>query len=118
MGDKFLLEQGWFAETKRTYKIEFEELPTEEEHFQFLFTATQPDGKAFLFKASVSPVLVQKLGIDVATQKNKLFKGVAGKGLGDLKIRLNAGHDVNFEGLPYIKTYTLRDKPLFEKVLA
>ena len=117
MADRFTLEESFTARTNKVYKIEFEQAPVEDDHLQFLFTCTQPDGAAFVFKASISPVLVEKLGIDATSDAKKLMKCTAGQGLIDLKTRLNAGHDTNFEGLPYIKTYTLRDKPKLEQYL-
>lgn len=117
MAEKFTLEPAWGSQLRKAYKIEFEEAPSEDGHFMFLFTATAADQAPFIFKASVSPILVQKLGIDATATPKKLMKAIAGKGLGDLKTRLNAGHDTNFNNLPYIKTYTLRDKDSFAQFL-
>lgn len=116
MPDNFTLEESWTAQSSTAYKIDFRDGGIEDDHFCFVFTATKDDGE-FIFKAQISPKLVEKLGIDPEGQKNKLMKVAAGQGLTDLKVRLNAGHDVNFEGLPYIKAYTLRDKPNFERFL-
>lgn len=117
MADKFTLEESWASHARETYKIEFHQGEMEDDHFIFVFTCTKPDGAVFVFNAQISPKLVEKLGIDAATEGNRLMKVAAGQGMADLKTRLNAGHDTNFEGLPYIKAYTLRDKPGFERFL-
>jgi hypothetical protein len=117
MGDRFTLEESWASQAGGTYKIEFEQGDMEDDHYIFLFSCAKPSGDVFVFRAQISPKLVEKLGIDPAADAKKLMKMAAGQGMADLKIRLNAGHDQNFEGLPYIKAYTLRDKPGFERFL-
>lgn len=115
MAQSFTLEPEWIAKTAEKYKIDFAQGEMEDDHFIFVFTCTKPAGGVFIFKAQVSPKLVEGLGIDAAAEPKRLMKAVAGQGMLDLKTRLNAGHDVNFEGLPYIKAYTLRDKSNFAR---
>jgi|SRR3990167_7774264 len=115
MAQSFTIELSWTAQTAQKYKIDFAQGEMEDEHYIFVFTCTKPTGDTFIFKAQVSPKLVEGLGINAATEPKRLMKCVAGQGMTDLKTRLNAGHDVNFEGLPYIKAYTLRDKANFQR---
>jgi hypothetical protein len=117
MAQSFTLEAAWTAQTAQKYKIDFAQSEMEDDHFIFVFTCTKSEGEPFIFKAQVSPKLVEGLGINATTELKKLMKVVAGQGMADLKTRLNAGHDVNFEGLPYIKAYTLRDKANFQRFL-
>lgn len=117
----FVLEKAWKAQTDRVWKIEFERLDVEvdKEHFYFRFTCTRADegGEPFIFTPQISRRLLTDLGIDPEGKPKLLMRLAAGQGLEDVKIRLNAGHDHNFNNLPYCKTYTSRDAEKFRKYL-
>ncbi len=114
------LEEAFIAQTGRTYKITMGEAYPKGEDLAFQYTAAPTDGgKSFIFEAVVTKVLIEKLGLtrSDAEHLKKIRKVTAFKGLEDLAKRLNGGHDENFDNLPYIKMFTLRDKPGFEKYL-
>ena len=117
----FVLEKSWKAQTERVWKIEFERLEVEidKEHYYFRFTCSRvgEEGEPFVFTPQISRRLMMDLGVDPEAKPKLLMRLAAGQGLQDLKIRLNASHDHNFNGLPYCKTYTARDAEKFRKYL-
>ncbi len=115
-----MLEEAFVASTGRTYRITMGEASPKGEDIAFTYSAAPNDGgKVFIFEAVVTKVLMEKLGFNKADAEHlkKIRKITAFKGLEDLAKRLNGGHDENFDNLPYIKMFTLRDKPSFEKFM-
>ena len=114
------LEDAFAAETGRTFKILMGEPTPKGNDICFPYSAEPTDGGAtFIFHAVVTKILSEKLGLDPSETDNlkKLRKITAFKGLADLKRRLSGGHDENFDNMPYIKMYSLRDKPGFEEFM-
>jgi hypothetical protein len=114
------LEDGYHAETGRVFQIAMGEAEPKGDDLTFTYTSTPEDGGTpFIFQAIISKALYENLGFDKDDPEHikKLRKITAFKGLEDLKRRLNGGHDENFDNLPYIKMYSLRDKPGFEQFM-
>ena len=113
------LEEAYTAETGKVYQILMGEGQPKGNDLAFTYRALPQGGGEFIFEAVLTKVLIEKLGLDPEDGEGakKLRKITAFKGLDDLKRRLNGGHDENFDNLPYIKMYSLRDKPEFEAYL-
>ena len=114
---RFVLEEGWRAQTGRVWKFEFEQTRADDEHFYFQTRCNAEEGQPFLFMAQVSRTLLEEIGVDPEAKPKLVMRVAAGASLADLKIRLNAGHDTNPTDLPYCKTYTRRDRDKFARFL-
>lgn len=120
MGEVFVLEKAFKAQTGKIWKIEFEWLEDwdTDEHHYFEFRAVPEDGgETFVYRAQVSRALVDAVGVDITTHPKKLMRVTAGKGMADLKKRLNAGHASMYGSDAYFKTYTTRDADDFRRYL-
>ena len=115
--ESFVLEQGWKAQTGRTWKIEFARIKDDDEHLYFRFSCEADEGDPFVYEPQVSRALLEAIGVDAEDKPKLVMRVVAGRGLEDLKVRLNAGHHKNFNGLPYCKTYTRRDADKLSKYM-
>jgi hypothetical protein len=111
-----MLEEGWQAETGKVFVIAMGGGTVEGDNIEFVVKAV-PDSEddPFTFKAVLSKVLVEKMGFAFGPEGVEPMTEIVGKkALVDLKRRLDGGHDYNFDGLPYIKMYSLRDKRDFD----
>jgi hypothetical protein len=113
-----MLDEGYTAETGKVFVIAMGSGIIEGDNMEFVIKAV-PDSEEepFTFKAVMSKVLVEKMGVTFDEEGISKIAGVVGKkALVDLRRRLDGGHDYNFDGLPYIKMYSLRDKKEFDPV--
>jgi len=111
-----MLDEAYRADTGKIFTIAMGKGKIEGENFEFVIKAV-PDTEEdpFTFKAVLSKVLVEKLGFGFDETGIEQVSGMVGKkALLDLRRRLDGGHDYNFDGNPYIKMYSLRDKRDFE----
>jgi hypothetical protein len=111
-----MLEEAWTAQTGKVFKIAMGNGEVKGDSVSFTIKAV-PEGndEPFTFIALMSKVIIEKLGFAFKPEDVEKFAPLVGKkALGDLKRRLDGGHDYNFDGLPYIKSYTLRDKKDFD----
>ncbi|GEM_PF-2578934 len=111
-----VLEEAYIADTGKTFTVAMGKGTVEGENLEFVIKAVPAnDDEPFTFKAVLSKVLVEKMGIPFDESGIEKISGAVGKkALVDLKKRLDGGHDYNFDGQPYIKMYSLRDKRDFE----
>ena len=113
-----ILEEAFRAETGKAFKIAMGNGEIKGDNMQFVIKAV-PEGndEPFTFHAVMSKVLAEKLGFAFSPEQIEKVSPVIGKkALADLKRRLDGGHDYNFDGQPYIKMYTLRDKRDFDAI--
>jgi hypothetical protein len=111
-----ILEEAYQAQTQKFFKIAMGNGEIKGENVQFVLKAV-PEGndEPFTFIAMMSKVILEKLGFTFSPEDlEKIAPLVGKKALIDLKRRLDGGHDYNFDGQPYIKSYTLRDKKDFD----
>jgi len=100
-----ILEEAFRAETGKAFKIAMGN------------GEIKGNDEPFTFHAVMSKVLAEKLGFAFSPEQIEKVSPVIGKkALADLKRRLDGGHDYNFDGQPYIKMYTLRDKRDFDAI--
>lgn len=113
-----VLDPAYTTENGKTFAIAMGKGSLQGENMEFVAKAVPDTGEdPFTFKAVLSKVLVEKLGFPFEDGSvEKLMEPVGKKVLIDLRRRLDGGHDYNFDGLPYIKMYSLRDKRDFEAV--
>jgi hypothetical protein len=113
-----MLDEAYSAETGKVFVIAMGKGKIDGDNMEFVIKAV-PDTEddPFTFKAVLSRVLVEKMGHSFDEEGIGNISGIVGKkALVDLRRRLDGGHDYNFDGLPYIKMYSLRDKRDFESV--
>ncbi|MHC4598010.1 MAG: hypothetical protein ACYS47_03300 [Planctomycetota bacterium] len=111
-----MLDEAYSAETGKVFVIAMGNGKIEGDNLEFTVKAV-PDSEdePFTFKAVLSKVLVEKMGYAFSAEGiGQITELVGKKALIDLRKRLDGGHDYNFDGLPYIKMYSLRDKRDFE----
>lgn len=116
MADYTMLDEGYSAETGKMFVIAMGKGEIDGDNFAFVAKAV-PDSEEepFTFKAMLSKVLVEKMGFSFDDKGLEDINDLVGKKVDiDLKRRLDGGHDYNFDGLPYIKMYSLRDKRDFD----
>ena len=113
-----ILEEAYAAETGKIFKVAMGNGEIKGENVEFVIKAV-PAGndEPFTFHAVLSKGLVEKLWfVFKPEQIEKMSPLVGKKSLVDLRRRLDGGHDYNFDGLPYIKMYSLRDKKDFDAI--
>jgi len=119
MGDVTLAE-GWESENRGAFTITMSGPSPKGNDISFTYTATPSQGGTpFIYEAVLTRILIEKLGIDPDSEDGMktLRKVTAFHGLEDLQRRISGGHNTNFDGLPYIKMFSLRDKPGFERFM-
>jgi hypothetical protein len=111
-----MLDESYCAESGKVFVIAMGNGKIEGDNMEFTVKAV-PDAEEepFTFKAVLSKVLVEKMGHPFSEEGIAQVTELVGKkALIDLRKRLDGGHDYNFDGLPYIKMYSLRDKRDFD----
>ncbi|MHC5037352.1 MAG: hypothetical protein ACYTHM_08570 [Planctomycetota bacterium] len=113
-----MLDEGYVAETGKTFTIAMGTGQIKGDNIEFIVKAVpDSDDDPFTFKAVLSKVLIEKMGYAFDTETIEKITPIVGKkALGDLRRRLDGGHDYNFDGNPYIKMYSLRDKRDFDSI--